>query len=190
VTIAAFIGISTGLSLWLIADYFGARSRFNQIALAMLLMHFIVRSYDPRHHVVLCRNPKEGMAVVEKIRSLPGPVLCPYHPYLLHLAGHPMHMNFHMADELALQKGTPSEFSEFKELNSRILALLKQGHWKAYISSQIVGGRERFTSITLPRVITGLFREGPKLFGPRDRTTLFPATGNLIRPYGIYLAEP
>jgi hypothetical protein len=190
VTMAAFVGIGTGLSLWLIADYFGARSGYNQVALALVLLHFFVRIYDPRQDVALSGNLKEGMAVVEKIRALPGPVLCPYHPYLLHLAGHQMHMNFHMADELWFQRRTPSEYSEFRKLEASVLALLKQRHWKAYVSTQLAGGQERFTSITLPRVIAGLFREGPKLLDPRDRTTLFPATGNRVRPYRVYLAEP
>ena len=48
VTIAAFIGIGTGLSLGLMRDCFGARSRYNQIALALVLVHFIFRCYDPR----------------------------------------------------------------------------------------------------------------------------------------------
>ncbi len=183
VTIAAFIGIATGLSLWAIASSKGTLSKYGWVALVLILLHFVFRCYDPSHHFSHFRDLAKGMAVIEKIRNLPGPVLCPYHPYLLHLAGHPMHMTFNMANELQIQERTRTEY---KNLMSGIESLFEQGYWKSYVSTQLFQGQELFGGLSNFPQRTIVFPPGPQLLDPDDTTTLFPSTGTPVRPYRVY----
>ena len=183
VTIAAFIGIATGLSLWAIASSKGTLSKYGWVALVLILLHFVFRCYDPSHHFSHFRDLAKGMAVIEKIRNLPSPVLCPYHPYLLHLAGHPMHMTFNMANELQIQERTRTEY---KNLMSGIESLFEQGYWKSYVSTQLFQGQELFGGLSNFPQRTIVFPPGPQLLDPDDTTTLFPSTGTPVRPYRVY----
>ena len=187
VTLAAFVAIGTGLSLGAIATEPGPLRKYRLVALTLIMLHFYFNSYNPSVHVLHCCDLDKGMAIVEKIRKLPGPVLCPYHPYLLYLAGQPMHMHFYMLDEIRIHK---SIRPEYEKLVSEIGILLKKGYWKSYISSQNKAGQEMTLGLGISYFTENkkfFSRPGPLLFSANNMTSLFPATGYPIRPYRIYL---
>jgi hypothetical protein len=186
VTAAIFVAVGTGLSLGAIAAAPAGVSRHAWAALLLVLFHFAARAYDPRDHTA-GRGDRElavGLAAVERIRELPGPTLCPYHPYLLHLAGRPAHMSFHMLNELRIQERNRPEYERLRDEVGR---LFEQARWRSYVSTQVEGGGELFGGFDHFPDRRFRYRPGPPLVAADDAAALYPATGNPVRPYRVYL---
>ena len=124
-----------------------------------------------------------GWKVVEEVRALPEPTLAPYHPYLLHLAGRPMQMQFHMFNELESAQKNGARLDD-GGLRLQIERALAEGRWTTYISIQGARGE-----IRTPIDDMALRNEAPSrpLIPETDGRTLVPLTGNRVRPGRAYL---
>jgi 4-amino-4-deoxy-L-arabinose transferase-like glycosyltransferase len=127
-----------------------------------------------------------GLRAVEKIRSLPGPVLIPKHPYLLYLAGLPMHAQIRSgwasskrAARLIAQRDATID------VPGALAAGIKSGRWGAFVASE---GEPAPTDLeTLAREY---YRPAGELVAPGEGDALFPLTGHRVRPSTIYLRAP
>jgi hypothetical protein len=173
---AAGIGMrllpSTGPGLWL--------------GQTLMLLQLAALRYDVTAHVPGPDALRAGMAAVAKVSALNEPVLAPYHPYLLHVAGRPMHMQFHMLNELfqAQAHGARLETGSFVP---DLLDGLAKRRWRAVITSETPGGHEINTWID--NEVRRQYQPRERLLPADDVQTLFPRTGNSIRPSTVYLPE-
>ncbi len=134
----------------------------------------------------LYRTPAEmtaGLAAVERLRALPEPVLAPYHPYVLHLAGHPMHMHFHKVNEVGDIVHWDPNLDRTGVLAS-VLTDLAAHHWVTFVSSDISSNPAH---TWIDEQAGRFYMPVASLFSPNDGKALFPTTGNPIRPSLIWL---
>ena len=197
---AAFCAVAAGVALGppvRAGRWAGARTL---LAYGLVIAQLVLLRYDPNMHLPLAGDAAAGQAVVEKVRQIPGPVLAPYHPYLLHLAGKKPHMHFHLINELnqslALNPGEEVRNASKQVLEQRVLRpMLDQillTSWTAAISSEVKTSghepaEERWIGWGGP-IMEKMksFTPGPPLAPPGDNLR-FPLTGNRIRPRSAYI---
>ena len=181
---AAFLALATGFGLDVLARA-GHRLRpVLWLAQALVLAQFLVLRHD---FAADCPRPADvaaGWAVVEKIRQLPGPVLAPYEPYLLHLSGHEMNAQFHMLNELLGAKDRGAKLDD----NGMLLMLEQQaaaGRWRSFVSSEHASLGE-FRGTWVDGAARRYFHWHAALLPADDKRTLYPPSGNPVRPCAVY----
>ena len=144
----------------------------------LALGQLVLLGYDTTANIPSRADTVEAWKVVERVRSLPGRILAPYHPYLLHLAGREMGMQFHMYNELVGAK-SHDPMLEDGGLAGQVHQLLARGYWSTYI-----GIAEESGELLTPIDRMALQKAAPigLLIPPADRRTLFPLSGNRVRP--------
>jgi len=147
------------------------RERMAEIAIYVLCVaQFLLLVYNPIRQIPTAQDRAAGWALVQTIRSLPGNVLIPYHPYLLTLAGKPAHAHWTGMEELIGLYGggeTPEGARLLGELRDAI-------------------GHQRYSALLLDEiwdVESSYVKHGPA-FAQED--VFWPVTGWRTRPQYIY----
>ena len=197
---AAFCSVAAGIALgrpMRMGAWAGLRS---VLAYGLVLAQLVWLHHDPGKHLPRQGDLRAGEAVLAKIRQLPPPVLAPYHPYYLHLAGHQPHMHFHLLNELGQSLGErPGEHRlnvARRSLSQRVMqpmmAQLHTRSWGATVSSQRSMGAAKVEENWKGwggNVTTKLdaYKQSALLLPAKPGTLLYPLTGNKIRPFAAYL---
>lgn len=148
-----------------------ARERVAELAIyALCVAQFLLLVYNPIRQIPTAQDRAAGWELVQTIRSLPGDVLIPYHPYLLTLAGKPAHAHWTGMEELIGLYGggeTPEGTRLLGELRDAI-------------------ANRRYSALFLDEawdVASSYVNQGP-LFAQED--VFWPVTGWRTRPQYIY----
>ena len=197
---AAFCAVAAGVALsspLRVGAWAGLRPL---VAYGLVIAQLVWLRYDPGAHLPRRGEVSAGQALLQKLRRLPGPVLAPYHPYLLHLAGRRPHMHFHLLNELNQSLGeNPGEDdlnATRRQLHGRIMGpmldQLLRTPWAALVSSETAN-----QGAAVAEVWTGwggevslrmkAFGQGAALIPPGGGPLLYPLTGNRIRPGAAHL---
>lgn len=182
ISVSAFVAIAAGIGLY--ASTRPGRWVRTRVAVgfALVLGQFGALAYDVPSRLPHPRDVEIAGQVIKRLGSLDAPVLAPYHPYLLHLAGHEPHLHFHMVNEYLVLPGSPGE-----RLRASIETSLYERRWQSLVSTQYVNGQELlWGSAGHMGRNSWPYRRVGSLIPTGDRTALFPLTGNRVRPLLVY----
>jgi hypothetical protein len=146
-------------------------------ALALVVLQFALLQYDPARQVPDAGAVASGDAVVEELRSLPGPVLLTGQPWLLRLAGRAEDMSAHasaLQDVLRANAGQPAAQLE----NELETDLRRHRYCTVVVDSPAV-----FSA--LPTDFGRYYRRTGELSGARSFP---PVTGYVIVPGTVWTA--
>jgi 4-amino-4-deoxy-L-arabinose transferase-like glycosyltransferase len=175
---------------WLVAVALGrlrdsGRTRWWAAAQVLVIVQLAMLLGDPRPWCPTAADRVAGDEVVQLLSRQPGPVLAPYHPYFLHLAGHPMHLHFHLVNEILRARAFGFEVQD-NDLLRTLLLQLEQRHWRAYVSTFEVSMGELHNTWIDVRA-QRRYRKVRDFVPLDDTTTLIMRTGNPVRPAALYV---
>ena len=154
----------------------GESRRWRLLALGAALAQLAILIYDPRPKLPTEADAAAGDRLVQKIRSIKGPVFIPCHDYLAVRAGKPGHAHLIPIWESYASKPSAGR----KKLLDNTHQLLAQHHFSAVILDRNpIGG-------FLHRVVERYYEPRGLVFKPTS-TSFLPVTGMRTRPQVIYL---
>jgi hypothetical protein len=149
------------------------RPRWGAALYAAAALQLLLRGYDPRRLVPTPADREAGERLLAELRSRPGPVLLPSHPYLLPLAGHAGHAHQMAMNDVLLNESRP----EIRRLVAGPLReALRQRRYRAVILDPWFWFRaevERCYREEAPAIASG--------------RVFWPVTGAPTRPETVYV---
>ncbi len=183
IPVAAAMAIAVGVSLGVLQRH--GRLPLVVVAHGLVILQLFAMRYDPQALQPTEQDRVAGERVVATMKQLPGPVLAPYHPYFLHLSGHPMHAHFHLVNEVIRARGFGKTLRDNQLVNG-ILRKLEQRWWRAYVSTSEQSMGE-LSNTWIDVRARRRYRKSLQLIPESDRKALYMRTGNAVRPCAIYL---
>ena len=181
VLIPAFLWISlmVGIGLHQILSRVrgtGEARLWRLLVLGAALAQLAILIYDPRPKLPTDADEAAGDKLVQKIRSIKGPVFIPCHDYLTVRAGKPGHAQLIPIWESFASKPSAGR----KKLLDDTQQLLARHYFSAVILNQNPIG------VFLRRVIERYYEPRGLVFSPKSKS-FFPVTGMRTRPSVLYL---
>jgi hypothetical protein len=178
---SCFLAMNVGLALGQLATQARWRAAL-PLAQLLVLAQLAGHVYSVRRQLRTEAEEEAGTRAVEKIRQLPTPVVIPKNPYLLFLAGLPMHAQIRRGwanNKRALRLLAERDASI--DLPGALAAGLVAGRWGAFVVSEGEPGSD------LERLASDLYVPAGRLVASDEGDALYPLTGHRVRPFAIYL---
>ncbi len=189
VLLPAYAGLATLLGQglgWLLERDSAHRSRLTAVAvpaiLVMVMVQLVLLRFDPRDCLPTQADREAGYALVDRLANMPGEVVVSAHPYLLMLAGKPVH-----AHQPAFMTFIGGFGGETDELGRAELANMRQDIAAKRYSTIILDGPKKAGASAWFVPLEGHYRLAERVFD--DPGVFMPVTGATRQPTFILVPD-